>query len=101
MTNSFFKEIEEVLSSEVVRKRGLPRRTHYLIKWKDLPESEASWEPEEELWKFQDQHKAFTTTRTSPNQVGKMSRPILLNIPPGRTTRTFYTFMGFFLHFMA
>ncbi|KAG7588538.1 Chromo-like domain superfamily [Arabidopsis suecica] len=95
------EEIEEVLSSKVVRKCGLPRRTHYLIKWKDLLESEASWEPEEELWKFQDQHKAFTTTRTSPNQVGKMSRPILLNIPPSRTTRTFYTFMGFFLCFVA
>ncbi|XP_023641914.1 uncharacterized protein LOC111831527 [Capsella rubella] len=42
MTKSYDKEIEEVLSSKVVRKCGVPRRTHFLIKWKGLPEAEAS-----------------------------------------------------------
>lgn len=39
MTKSYDKEIKEVLSSKVFRIRGVPRRTHYLIKWKGLPES--------------------------------------------------------------
>ncbi|RVW39345.1 Transposon Tf2-8 polyprotein [Vitis vinifera] len=31
----------------------VPPATEYLVKWKGLPESEASWEPAEALWQFQ------------------------------------------------
>ncbi|KAG8378744.1 hypothetical protein BUALT_Bualt07G0017000 [Buddleja alternifolia] len=39
VTKSFDKEIEEVLSHKVVRRRGVKPTTHYFIKWKGLPES--------------------------------------------------------------
>ncbi|KAG8391561.1 hypothetical protein BUALT_Bualt01G0200400 [Buddleja alternifolia] len=42
VTKSFDKEIEEVLSHKVVRRRGVKPTTHYFIKWKGLPESEAT-----------------------------------------------------------
>ncbi|KAG8380924.1 hypothetical protein BUALT_Bualt06G0067200 [Buddleja alternifolia] len=50
VTKSFDKEIEEVLSHKVVRRRGVKPTTHYFIKWKGLPESEATWESQDDLW---------------------------------------------------
>ncbi|KAK4278290.1 hypothetical protein QN277_016155 [Acacia crassicarpa] len=70
MTKSFDREIEEVLADRVVRRRGVPPSTQYLIKWKGLPESEATWEPQEDLWQFEDhlhRYKDKSVTRTSPD----------------------------------
>ncbi|KAK4259946.1 hypothetical protein QN277_006222 [Acacia crassicarpa] len=54
MTKSFNREVEEVLADRVVRRRGLPLSTQCLIKCKGLPESEATWEPQEDLWQFEE-----------------------------------------------
>ncbi|GKB96531.1 gag-aspartyl protease domain-containing protein [Tanacetum coccineum] len=35
-----FKEIEEILSDRMIRRRGVPSYKDYLIKWHDLPDSE-------------------------------------------------------------
>ncbi|XP_016205577.1 uncharacterized protein LOC107645933 [Arachis ipaensis] len=51
---SFDKKIEEILANRVVRRRGVPPSIQYLIKWKGLPITEASWEAREDLWQFQD-----------------------------------------------
>ncbi|KAL7105945.1 hypothetical protein ACP275_07G079200 [Erythranthe tilingii] len=67
MTKSYDKEIEEVLGRQLKRRRGVPTSIQYLIKWKELPESEATWETKEDLWQFQDRLHLFEATRTSPD----------------------------------
>ncbi|KAL8043819.1 hypothetical protein ABFX02_08G008550 [Erythranthe guttata] len=57
--------IEEVLGRQLKRRRGVPPSIQYLIKWKGLPESEATWETKEDLWQFQDHLHLFEATRTS------------------------------------
>ncbi|KAI3446858.1 hypothetical protein Pfo_003523 [Paulownia fortunei] len=49
VTKSYDKEIEEVLTKKTVRRYSVQSCSQYLIKWKGLPESEATWEPEEDL----------------------------------------------------
>ena len=39
------KEVEEVLANRVVQHSNQPPTHELLVKWKDLPKSEASWEP--------------------------------------------------------
>jgi len=46
---SFNKEVDEVLTRRVVTSRGVPPSKQYPIKWKGLPESEATWEAQEDL----------------------------------------------------
>ena len=53
------KEVEHVLTDRVIRRRGVPPATKYLVKWKGLPESEANWEPADALWQFQEQIERF------------------------------------------
>ncbi|KAE8717235.1 nuclear transcription factor Y subunit C-4-like [Hibiscus syriacus] len=66
VTKSYDKELETMLTSRTVRKRGVSPRTEYLIKWKGLPESEATWELSEDLWQFKEHLKAYEATRTTP-----------------------------------
>ncbi|KAE8690692.1 cytochrome P450 78A7-like [Hibiscus syriacus] len=66
ITKSYDKEVETVLTSRTVCKRGVPPRTEYLIKWKGLPESEATWELAEDLWQFEEHLKAYEAMRTTP-----------------------------------
>ncbi|KAL6325008.1 hypothetical protein AAG906_021708 [Vitis piasezkii] len=47
--------VEHILTDRVIRRRGVPPATEYLVKWKGLPESEANWEPADALWQFQEQ----------------------------------------------
>ncbi|XP_057733997.1 uncharacterized protein LOC130949239 [Arachis stenosperma] len=68
MIRSFDKEIEEILANRVVRRRGVPPSIQYLIKWKRLPITEASWEAREDLWQFQEHLQRYheqNATRTS------------------------------------
>ena len=65
---SYDKEVEHIIANRVIRRRGVPPAMEYLVKWKELPESEASWEPTDALWQFQEQIEQFRAegaTRTS------------------------------------
>ncbi|KAE8730100.1 hypothetical protein F3Y22_tig00003041pilonHSYRG00846 [Hibiscus syriacus] len=59
ITKSYDKAVETVLTSKTVRKRRVPPRTEYLIKWKELPESEEIWELVEDLWQLEEHLKAY------------------------------------------
>ncbi|GJZ49134.1 putative nucleotidyltransferase, ribonuclease H [Tanacetum coccineum] len=68
VVTSYDREVEEILSDRTIRRRGVPSYKEYLIKWLDLPDSEASWEAEDLLWQFTDEIKRYHedgTTRTS------------------------------------
>lgn len=54
MTTSFDKDVDYIIAD-----RDEAPYTEYLVKWKNLPESEASWEHAETLWQFEDHTKRF------------------------------------------
>ncbi|RVW84215.1 hypothetical protein CK203_045287 [Vitis vinifera] len=67
VVTSYDKEVEYIITNRVIKRRGVPPTTEYLVKWKGLPENEASWEPIDALWQFQepiDQFRAEGATRT-------------------------------------
>jgi len=53
------KEVEEVLLNRVVRHSNQPLTHELLAKWKDLPKSEDSREPMQNLWQFRASIQAF------------------------------------------
>jgi hypothetical protein len=68
VVTKFDKEVESILADRVIRRRGVPNYTEYLVKWKDLPDEEVSWEREDLLWQFVDfihRYKDENATRTS------------------------------------
>ncbi|XP_076933195.1 uncharacterized protein LOC143599008 [Bidens hawaiensis] len=68
VVTSFDREVSKILSDRTVSRRGVPTHKEYLVKWKNLPGTEASWEAEDTLWQFRDKIKEYHeagTTRTS------------------------------------
>ncbi|XP_076888046.1 uncharacterized protein LOC143538355 [Bidens hawaiensis] len=68
VVTSFNREVYEILSNRTVSHRVVPKHKEYLVKWKDLPDTEASWEAEDTLWQFRDKIKEYHevgATRTS------------------------------------
>jgi len=64
------KEVEEILADRVVRHSNQPPTHELLVRWKGLPDSEASWEPIQHLWQFKrqiEEYEDMKATRTSPD----------------------------------
>ncbi|KAA0050867.1 reverse transcriptase [Cucumis melo var. makuwa] len=78
----FDRKIKEILAERKIRRRGVPSYSEYLILWEGLPESEASWEREDVLWKFQQEIEKFKENATGRCVIkwGRVSRP--KNRPP-------------------
>ena len=63
----FDKDVDYIIADRVVSRRGLPPYREYLLKWKNLPESEATWELGDDLWQFAEHIQKFkneSATRT-------------------------------------
>ena len=59
VVTSFDKEVDSILADRLIRRRGVPSYKEYLVKWKNAPEEETSWEPEDSLWQFKDAIERF------------------------------------------
>ena len=59
IVTSYDKAIELILVDQIIRRQGVPPATKYLVKWKGLSESEASWEPADALLQLQEQIERF------------------------------------------
>ena len=69
------------MADQVLRKNNFPPYKEYLVKWKGLPKSEASWELENTLWQLQKQIEQFwaeRATRTSADLVEENVTPFIM-----------------------
>ena len=84
IVTSYDKEVDYIIANRVLRKNNFQPYTEYLVKWKGLPESEATWEPANTLWQFQkqiEQFRARGSTRKSAALVGENVTPSLMESP--------------------
>ena len=84
MVTSYDKEVDYIMAERVLRKKNFQPYKEYLVKWKGLPNSEASWELADTLWQFQkqiDQFRAEISTRTSAALVGENVTPSHMESP--------------------
>ncbi|KAH9688170.1 Endonuclease [Citrus sinensis] len=67
VVTAFDKDVDYIIADRTVSRRGVPAHSEYLVKWKNLPESEATWEREDNLWQFAEHIQRFkheSATRT-------------------------------------
>ncbi|KAH9726762.1 Endonuclease [Citrus sinensis] len=52
VVTAFDKDVDYIIADRTVSRRGVPAHSEYLVKWKNLLESEATWKREDDLWQF-------------------------------------------------
>ncbi|KAH9727410.1 Endonuclease [Citrus sinensis] len=55
----FDTDVDYIIADHVIRRRGVSPYNEYLVKWKNLPESKATWEREDDLWQFTEHIQNF------------------------------------------
>ena len=74
MRKEFERVAEQILDHRIERMSKKNRRTFFLVKWKGLADSEASWEKDTTLWQFErlilDYLKTLDPTRVSGSSGG-------------------------------
>ena len=69
----FTRAAEKILDRKIEGQSKKNRRTFYLVKWKGLPDSKASWERDTTLWQFErlvQQYLSSVPTRASGSSSG-------------------------------
>ncbi|KMT14518.1 hypothetical protein BVRB_4g072900 [Beta vulgaris subsp. vulgaris] len=66
----FTKEVEMILDRRVLGQSKKNRRIEYLVRWKDCPETEVSWERDTTLWQFEDKVEEYLTRASSSSSGG-------------------------------
>ncbi|KAH9686696.1 hypothetical protein KPL70_014459 [Citrus sinensis] len=67
VVTAFDKDVDYIIADRTISRRGVPAHNEYLVKWKNLPESKATWEREDDLWQFAEHIQNFkheSATRT-------------------------------------
>lgn len=67
---SYDQDVECIIVDWIIWKKYRVSRREYLVQWRGIKESEASWEPSKTLWQFQKHIDAFhieDTTRVLPD----------------------------------
>ncbi|XP_040932038.1 uncharacterized protein [Gossypium hirsutum] len=80
---SYDREVENIEADRVIRRKYHRPQHEYLVRWKGLPDSEASWEPAEALWQFQgkiDQFHKEDATRASLEQGREFQAMVVVRI---------------------
>ncbi|KAH9674643.1 Endonuclease [Citrus sinensis] len=59
VVTAFDKDVDYIIADRKVSRRGVLAHSEYLVKWKNLPESEATWQREDDLWQFAEHIQRF------------------------------------------
>lgn len=54
-----FTQMAEKIMDQVERQSKKNRQTYFLVQWKNLPQSKASWEKDTTLWQFEELIQKF------------------------------------------
>ena len=61
----FEREIEKILDHRTIGHSRKNRRTDFLVQWKGISETEASWERDVTLWKFEKKVHAYWQSKST------------------------------------
>ena len=61
----FDREIEKILDHRIMGHSRKNQRTDFLVQWKGISETEASWERDVTLWQFEKEVQAYWQSKST------------------------------------